>query len=326
MKALDFSLDNDRKADENNSYTHASLQKENFPSSFTICTAFMVEAWTRYQNTWLFVLNDDKGEIWHWIKIYADLTFAHFQFKFEDSLKFSAQSTSPFYPLQWTRVCLSSNSKTSLVRLVVDGELLMETDWKVKNRPDNLNLVLGVWKKSKEQTGRTTNLNIFSSALPVEQMKYQTSAGDKECGLQGDYLSWETSLEEEEWTLHSKARLVDLDGGLESPCLAKAKIIVFPMTERHSHIDCMDHCKKLGGRSPFVRTEGEWENLSREVKYVSPDPSRLPNWIWLSATEGDIGLKLSALTHWPKDVIAEEGVWRDYYTGEQLENYTKPWR
>ena len=62
LKALDFSLDNDGKADENNSYTQATLQKENLPSSLTICTAFMVEAWTKYQNTWLYVLNNDKGE------------------------------------------------------------------------------------------------------------------------------------------------------------------------------------------------------------------------------------------------------------------------
>ena len=31
------------------------------------------------------------------------------------------------------------------------------------------------------------------------------------------------------------------------------------------------------------------------------------------------------LVHWPEGTIAEEGVWRDYYTGEKLENYTKPW-
>ena len=45
LKALDFSLDNDDEPDENSSYTHATLQKENLPHSFTICTAFMVEAW-----------------------------------------------------------------------------------------------------------------------------------------------------------------------------------------------------------------------------------------------------------------------------------------
>merc|ERR1712001_817307 len=46
LKALDFSLDNNGEPDEKKSYTHASLKNENLPSSFTICTAFMVEAWT----------------------------------------------------------------------------------------------------------------------------------------------------------------------------------------------------------------------------------------------------------------------------------------
>ena len=31
------------------------------------------------------------------------------------------------------------------------------------------------------------------------------------------------------------------------------------------------------------------------------------------------------LAHWPKDTVAEEGTWRDFYTGEKLENYSKPW-
>ena len=30
--------------------------------------------------------------------------------------------------------------------------------------------------------------------------------------------------------------------------------------------------------------------------------------------------------HWPEDTVVEEGVWRDYYTGEKLEDYAKPWR
>ena len=31
------------------------------------------------------------------------------------------------------------------------------------------------------------------------------------------------------------------------------------------------------------------------------------------------------LAHWPKDTVAEEGTWRDFYTREKLENYSKPW-
>ena len=131
-------------------------------------------------------------------------------------------------------------------------------------------------------------------------------------------------MEEEQWTLHSKARWIDLDGGLEGHCRAKAKMNVFPMNEGHLHSDCMRHCEKLRGRCPSVKTKRDWENISKEIKTVSPDPSQLPERIWLIATKGDIEGKLGKLDHWPEGIEAEEGVWRDYYTGEQLENYTKP--
>ena len=65
LKALNFSLDNDWKSDKNNSYTHASLKKEDLPRSFTICTAFMVEAWAGYTSSRLFVLHADNGGVWH---------------------------------------------------------------------------------------------------------------------------------------------------------------------------------------------------------------------------------------------------------------------
>ena len=74
-----------------------------------------------------------------------------------------------------------------------------------------------------------------------------------------------------------------------------------------------------------MKTKAEWEDLWNEVKAISPDTTRLPKYVWLSATEGDIGHELGRLDHWPEGVEAKEGVWRDYYTGEQLENYTKPW-
>ena len=52
----------------------------------------MVEAWTEYQDAKLFVLRDDNGEVWHWVKIIAQTTYTDFLFKFEDSLEFSYQS------------------------------------------------------------------------------------------------------------------------------------------------------------------------------------------------------------------------------------------
>ena len=319
-------MDNDWKPDENNSYTHTSLKKENLPPSFTICTAFMVEAWNEYETAVLYELQDDEGKTWHWAKIYAAKTFTKFSFQFEDSPTFSRLSDILFYPLQWTRVCLSRDSNTSLVRLVVDSELLIEEVVKLESLPGSLNLVLGLFKSYIEFPGQTTNLNIFSSALSVEQMNLQTTAGFQECGLPGDFLSWEKSIEERQWTLHSKARWVEFDGGLEGPCRARAKMNVFPIKVQHRHSECMRHCEKLRGRSPSVKTETEWEYLWKEIKLLSPDSLRLQKDIWLSVTEGDVDNELAKLDHWPEKVEPKEGVWRDYYTGEQLGNYSKPWQ
>ena len=88
MKALDFSLDNDDESDENESYTHASLQKEKFPPSFTICTAFKMAFMDEYGDAVLFVLRDNKGSIWHLVDIYAMWTYTEFSFQFGDYYRF----------------------------------------------------------------------------------------------------------------------------------------------------------------------------------------------------------------------------------------------
>ena len=56
--------------------------------------------------------------------------------------------------------------------------------------------------------------------------------------------------------------------------------------------------------------------------------------MWLAATQGDRDFELARLDHWPnvevvndetKQLKAAEGVWRDYYKGQRLENWTKPY-
>merc|ERR1712020_435337 len=96
----------------------------------------------------------------------------------------------------------------------------------------------------------------------------------------------------------------------------------------------MRHCQKIStGRVPPVNTKEEWENLERELDLITQDRSSLP-WLWLSATEGDIEGELAELGHWSelelvnnetKKLEAVETVWRDFYSGERLENWTKPW-
>ena len=123
----------------------------------------MVKAWGKYGSARLFMLRDDQGTIWLWAKIYAAIHFTKVLFQFDDSPIFTGQSNVLFYPLQWTRICLSLETNISLVRLVVDGVLLVEKKVEVKGKPDNLNLFLGIYKSNTEYPGQTTDLNIFSS-------------------------------------------------------------------------------------------------------------------------------------------------------------------
>ena len=66
---------------------------------------------------------------------------------------------------------------------------------------------------------------------------------------------------------------------------------------------------------------------------ITQSYANLPH-LWLSATEGDGSYKVDTLSHWPDqetvdnrtiDLKAKEEVWRDYYTGERLEDWSKPY-
>ena len=104
------------------------------------------------------------------------------------------------------------------------------------------------------------------------------------------------------------------------------------------HHDCMHHCQKIsGGRSPPVTTRDEWEYFKREIDLIVPPWNRSTSfpYLWLSATEGDKGdRKLARLDHWNDTEIvnnetlkleALETIWRDFYTGQRLGNWTKPY-
>ena len=64
--------------------------------------------------------------------------------------------------------------------------------------------------------------------------------------------------------------------------------------------------------------------LKNELKTVVPD---FEDFIfWLSVTQGKlVDNKLLSFDHWPKNLEVRVGVWRDYYTGERMEEYARPW-
>ena len=180
--------------------------------------------------------------------------------------------------------------------------------------------------------GKVTNLNMFNSSLSLERMVGLTTAGEEECESPGDLVSWE----EAEWTLHSQAKMIEVDKEWEGPCRRESKVQVFTAAFDWHH-QCMRLCQKIyQGRSPPVTTAKEWENLKLEIDLITQDRLTLHEGaMWLSATEGDKDKELARLDHWPetefvndevKRLEAVETVWRDFFSGERLNNWTKPWQ
>ena len=190
LKVLDFS------ADSNAEYAGATLEAGPLTESFTICSAFMVEAWKGVTSSAkLFEMVQSSGQAWAYVTLFSS-TVSQYTVKL-GPLKIVKETNSIFFPLRWTRVCLSLDSVVGKLMLVVDGQLLVVEEHKreeeVKRRPANISLVL-----KHEVTGRVAELNIFNSSFSVESMIAQTTAGGEECGAPGDLVNWE----EAEWTLH----------------------------------------------------------------------------------------------------------------------------
>ena len=78
----------------------------------------------------MFVLLDNDGYTWGLIILFADgSSYTQYQVKLGPVL-FSKQTDTMFFPLQWTRACLSLDSVAGKVTLVVDGQLLGEEEYK----------------------------------------------------------------------------------------------------------------------------------------------------------------------------------------------------
>ena len=332
LEVLDFSADNDQAPDSNGEFTSASLVAGPLPESLTVCFAFMIEAWTtEFSSAALLTLPDKNGHHWGSINLFAASSYTEYRVQF-GPVSIVKNIEGIFFPLQWTNVCLSVDLVARRLTLVVDGQVLGEEEYKREeddNRPQDLSLTLGYSYGKAEYTGRVSEVNIFNSSLSSERMKELTTAGGEECGAPGDLVNWE----EAEWTLYSQAKVIGVDREWEGPCRRESQVNVFA-AEFEYHHDCMQHCQKIaGGQSPPVTTKEQWENMTREVDLITRDHSSLP-WIWLSATEGDIDQKLATLQHWPETEFvnnetekleAEETIWRDFYTGQRLGNWTKPY-
>ena len=262
--------------------TQANLVRPDLLPALSLCTSVFVKSWVADAAafTYLFKLLDDGGEMWANMHMQAwssgtDIGAAIG--KGDDAIKIAIDTQLPVYfPQKWFRVCMSVDPKAGLVTLVANGELVeaVKTPGLAKvmeDRPSNMSLRIG---QNGGIHAKWAGLNVFSSALSLERMVGITTAGGEECGAPGDYLSWE----EAEWTLHSAARMLELELA-EGPCRNESKIHIFIMKEINTQQDCMELCEKISnGRSPPFGTLQQWENFTREVAAITPVTSVLyPN-------------------------------------------------
>ena len=105
----------------------------------------------------------------------------------------------PIVPHSWYHICMGLDTVSGLLRIVVNGVVMVNEEkdyfrntvqWKPKSLEGKLLLFksyLSVWYQSR---GITTNLNIFSSMMSVEEMVSRTTRGE-DCSSPGDYIRQE---------------------------------------------------------------------------------------------------------------------------------------
>ena len=112
----------------------------------------------------------------------------------------------PIIPHSWYHVCLGLDTVSGFLRIVVNGikvvdeereEFRNTTAW----RPESLEGKIVIFKQYcsgfwLQHRGKFTNMNIFSSMIPLKDMMMMTS-GEDDCMHAGDYLSWD----EMEWSV-----------------------------------------------------------------------------------------------------------------------------
>ena len=287
--------------DHNSGNNYASLNIEGeLPKSFTVCFAILFSAVPFEVGIGVQLLQFfHRGED---TKVGFKLVASAFKtfgpagpFGFQNILGlFNSENIDPS---TWIHICYSDDKGKA--NLVVDGEVLYsfvdldnmtsisDNDWE-----GGLSINMG-----QNLTGKMTQINIFASALTTERMQNITNAEHIECGTSsGNFIGWGAG----NITFHGEAHSQSIDSS-EGPCQRRSSVNIFNTGSFSSEV-CMEHCKKLGGRAPSVRSSEEWHNLTSDL--LTPVPEGFQLWLPVKKVDGQ---------------------WRDYYTGELVTNYSQPW-
>ena len=298
--------------------TRATLNLKNLPSHLSICSSVFLKGWAADAGTALafFQLIDHdrlEGTVWNVDDSWAALGLGVGQLKREtkitafmglkdEKVEITAKEKLPLYFAQsWIRACMSLDTTTGMVRIVVDGKVLEDAlHPKIKffedKMPTNFTIRVG---NAAAINAIFANIDMFSEPPSLDKMVAMTTSGGEECGARGDFLNWE----EAEWTLSDEwangewadwvlganiSKLVELDW-IRGPCWRPSRIKSYFIKNQNDQSFCMKHCQKIGyGHSPSVVTQKDYSWLVQEVAHLKESlPSFL--YFWLSATEGNSG-------------------------------------
>ena len=119
---IDVSDDQDQLPDATGEYTAASLTKSGMPPDFTICGAFMIKAWKgAYDGGYFFQIKGATGARWAEVMVAPTATQMQYTVALGKASFVNLQDVR-FFPLQWTRFCLSLDTANGKVVMVVDGQ------------------------------------------------------------------------------------------------------------------------------------------------------------------------------------------------------------
>ena len=108
-----------------------------------------------------------------------------------------------------------------------------------------------------------------------------------------------------EWILHGHARRETTEK--EETCQEKPLVDLY-YTQFPGMDSCMHHCQNLGSQVPSVASFEEWTKLQRFLKNSLFDKGLYTLEIWLPISDRET-----------------EDIWKDFYTGEVVQNFTQPW-
>ena len=275
------------------------------PDQFTYCVAVMTPGISSFLD--MGTILDNQG--WEWFSLSQHTGYhegrSSPEFSVSDYYPTINDTTKKVFPYMWTKACAGFDLDLDLVRVVVDGTTISDTVFPgiADTKPANLT---GMYWGHKDGGGgivisayKFTNLQVYSSLHPIEQMVAWTTSGVSCGSMDGDYLSWNNM----NWSLTGGANVQTIFQG-EYCYPQDQEMHIYPYCAEFIH-EATQLCDKLNGKMPSLLTEEEYKDFTTKIDFTVYN--RLDE-TWYNDFYYS-GMYVSITD------VAEEGKWVDVYTG-----------